>query len=143
MILKNKKAHFNYILSDRFEAGISLTGKEVKTLRQGRGDLGNAYVRFLNGELYLVNAVIPVEGDKGNPTRSRKLLMHKKELVSIRSRIEAKKLTLVPTKLYNRGPLIKLEVALAKSKRKFEKKESIKKKDLELELKRELFERGK
>lgn len=138
MSIINKKARFNYILLERYEAGIALTGGEAKTIRSGRGDLSNAYAKFVNGELYLVNANIPTQSEKLNPTRSRKLLMHRSELISLASKVKAKKLTLVPVKLYNTRRLVKLEIALGKSKRKFEKKESIKKKDIQREIEREL-----
>jgi SsrA-binding protein len=138
MKIINKKARFNYILFESYEAGISLLGGEVKALRVRGCDLGESYVKIIDGSPYLVNANIPIGGKKDyNSTRSRKLLLNKKEILSIQVKIKAKKLTLVPTKLYNKGPLIKLEVALAKSKRKFEKKEAIKKHDLEREVEEE------
>lgn len=139
MKIINKKAKFNYTLYETIEVGIVLNGGEAKALRTTGGNLSDSYVKIINKELYLVNANIPVKGKKDyNPTRSRKLLIHKKELVSIETKIKAKKLTLVPTKVYNKGRLVKVEVALAKSKRKFEKRESIKKKDIEREIEREL-----
>jgi SsrA-binding protein len=142
MITANKKSHFNYKLFDRFEAGVSLLGGEVKTVRRGAADLTNSYVKVVGNEIYLVNTNIPIEGKKNyNPTRMRKLLLHKSEITSIKSKTKAQNLTLVPTKLYNKGPLIKLEIALAKSKRKFEKKEDIKRKDIDRDIERELKEK--
>lgn len=139
MIIKNKKAQFNYNLYDRFEAGISLTGAEVKSIKTGGADLSNSYVKIIGNEIYLINANIPVEGKKDySPTRSRKLLMHAKEILSLATISKARKLTLVPTKMYNKGRIFKVEVALAKAKKKFEKKESIKKKDIEREMEKEL-----
>jgi len=139
MKITNKKAQFDYILYDRYEAGISLLGGEVKSLKRNSVNLSQAFAKVIGNEIYLVNANIPIEGKKDyTPTRSRKLLLHKNEIVSIITKIKAKKLTLVPVKMYNKGLKIKLELALAKSKRKFEKKEAIKKKDIERELKREL-----
>jgi len=139
MKITNKKAQFDYILFDRYEAGISLLGGEVKSLKRNSVNLSQAFAKVIGNEIYLVNANIPIEGKKDyTPTRSRKLLLHKNEIVSIITKIKAKKLTLVPVKMYNKGLKIKLELALAKSKRKFEKKEAIKKKDIERELKREL-----
>lgn len=135
MKIVNKKAHFNYNLFETYEAGISLLGGEVKALRVRGCDLSEAYVKIIDGSPYLVNANIPIEGKKDyNSTRSRKLLLNKEEIISIETKAKSKKLTLVPTKLYNKGPLVKLEIALAKSKLKFEKKESIKKRDLEREI---------
>lgn len=139
MKIVNKKAKFNYILYERYEAGIALSGSEAKALKTTGGNLNDSYVKIIDNELYLVNANIPVKGKKDyNSTRSRKLLLHKKEILSLKTKVKAKKLTLVPTKVYNRGHLVKVEIALAKSKRKFEKKESIKKKDIEREIEREL-----
>ena len=135
MAILNKKAGFEYFLYERFEAGISLIGGEVRSVRKNNVDLSNAYAKFIENELFLVNANIPIEGKKDYvPTRSRKLLLHKSELISITSKLKAKKLTLVPVKMYNKGRLIKVELALAKSKRSFEKRDSIKKKDIERDL---------
>lgn len=135
----NKKANFNYELFDKFEAGISLLGVEVKELRKGSIDLSRSYAKIIDGEVYLINANIPVPGKKDyQSTRSRKLLLNKNQIISIQSKIKAKKLTLVPTKVYTKGRLIKAEIALAKAKRKFEQKEAIKRKDIEREIEREL-----
>ena len=140
MRISNKRANFEYQLQgDRFEVGIALTGGEAKAVRTGHADLSQALARVLNGEAYLINASIPVSGAKNyNATRTRKLLLHKQEIVSISTVVKQQKLTLVPTKLYTKGHLIKLELALGKPKRKFEKKEAIKRKDIEREIAREL-----
>src|SRR3989304_2223070 len=148
MRILNKKARFNYNLLEKFEAGISLIGAEAKALRIRGADLSSSFAKIIEDEVYLVNVNIPVEGKKDyNPTRSRKLLLHKDQIISLQSKIKAKKLTLVPTKIYNKrsarpgghkSRLVKVEIALAKSKRKFEKKEAIKKKDIEREIEREL-----
>ncbi len=140
MKIYNRKARFNYNLFDKYETGISLVGGEVKAVRQGSVDISQSYAKVINGEAFLINANIPVAGKKDyDAQRTRKLLLHKKELVSIESKIKAKKLTLVPVKVYTKGRLIKVEIALAKSKRKYEKKESIKKKDIERDIERELI----
>jgi len=137
----NRRARYNYRLFDKYEAGVSLTGVEVKAIRNGRADISSAYAKIINGEVYLVNANIQAKGVKDyNPLRTRKLLLNKAEIISIQTKIKQKKLTLVPTKLYTRGRLIKIEIALAKTKRKFEKKEAIKKKDIEREIAKELKE---
>jgi SsrA-binding protein len=142
MKIINKKAKFNYKLLEKFEGGISLLGAEVKSIKSGKVDLSASYGKIIGNEAYLINANIPLEGiDNYNPSRSRKLLLHKNEIFSINAKVKAKKLTLVPTKVYTRGPLVKIEIALAKSKKKFQKKELLKKKDIERELEREL--RGK
>jgi len=148
MLIINRKAKFNYNLFEVVEAGISLLGGEVKSLRNRGCDLSDAYVKIIANEPYLVNANIPIPGKKDyNSNRSRKLLLNKKEILALQTKMKAKKLTLVPTKMYNKrslrpngqkASLVKLEIALAKSKRTFEKKESIKKKDIERELEQEL-----
>ncbi|QQS39091.1 SsrA-binding protein [Candidatus Woesebacteria bacterium] len=138
MNIVNKKVNFNYILFDKYEAGIALLGGEVKAIRGGHANLSNSHVKVMEDELFLINADIPVEGKKNyNQARIRKLLLHKSEIVSIKTKIKAKKLTIVPTRLYTKKRLIKIEIALAKSKLKHQKKESIKKHDIEREIERE------
>ena len=139
MAIINRKAKFNYQLFEHVEAGVSLLGREAKAIRNQRGDLSNSYAKIINGEAFLINANIPADTN-GNydARRTRKLLLHKSEITSILSKIKAKKLTLVPIKLYTKGRLVKVDLALAKPKRKFEKKEAIKKKDVERELEKEL-----
>lgn len=135
----NKKVKFNYQLFDKFEAGIALLGGEVKSIRQGKIDLTNSWAKIISNEIYLVNANIPIEGKKDyDPRRSRKLLLHKNQIVSITTKTKAKRLTLVPTKVYTKGRLVKVEIALAKSKKKFEKKQILKKKDIEREIQQQL-----
>lgn len=135
----NKRAKFDYKLLDRYEAGITLLGGEVKAVRKGSIDLSHAYAKLIDGEIFLINTNIPVEGKKNyDSTRTRKLLLHKDEIVSIKTKIKQKRLTIVPTKVYTKGRLVKVEIALAKAKRKFEKKEQIKRKDIEREIEREL-----
>jgi len=139
MKILNRKAKYNYQLLERFEAGIVLSGKEVKAVKDGQIDLSHAYAKIIKDEVYLVNANITVKATTDDsPTRARKLLLHKKEIISLETKIKAKKLTLVPIKMYTKNRLIKIEIALAKSKRKFEKKEQKKRKDLEREIEREL-----
>jgi SsrA-binding protein len=131
----NKKAGFNFTLGEKLEAGVALTGLEVKSIKENRADISNAYVKIMNGEAFLINANMPLQSD--DPLRTRKLLLHRKQLISLETKIKQEKLTLIPTKLYTKQRFVKLELALAKSKRSFEKKESIKKKDLEREAQRE------
>ena len=141
MKVLNKKARYDYLILEKYEAGIALLGGEVKAIRAGNISINQAYAKEVNGEIYLVNANISVPGKKDyNPTRSRKLLLHKREIVSIITKIKAKKLTLVPTKVYTRGRLIKAEIALAKSKRKYQKKELLKRRAIERDVERELKE---
>ena len=141
----NKKAGFNYKLGDRFEAGISLTGLEVKSIKENRADISNAYVKIIQGEAFLVNAQIfayqYARPDHYDPKRTRKLLLHKKELLHLQTKMSGANLTIVPVSWYNKGPRIKLEIALAKGRKQFEKRDSKKKEILRRELDREF--RGK
>ena len=137
MRIFNRKARFNYQLEDKFEVGICLTGSEAKSVREKRVDLSNSIGRIIGGEVYLINANIPTPEARLDPTRSRKLLLHKAEILSLATKIKQRKLTLVPLSLYNHGRIFKLEMALGKSKRKFEKRESLKKKDIKRELEKE------
>jgi SsrA-binding protein len=132
----NKKANFNYKLeNDRIEAGLVLSGGEAKAVRTGHADLTSSYAKVLDGELYLVNAKIPILGAKDyDPGRSRKLLLHKSELLSLVTRASQQKLLLVPISLYTKGHFIKTELALGKAKHKFEKKNSIKAKDIQRDI---------
>jgi SsrA-binding protein len=135
----NRRAAFNYELMDSLEAGVVLSGAEARAVRSGHADITRAFVKNLGGELYLVNANIPVAGMKDyNATRTRKLLLHRAEIVSLTTKMHQDKLTLVPTKVYTKGRRVKLEVALARSKREYQKKESLKKKDVTRDIEREL-----
>ena len=139
MNIANRRARFDYSFEgDRYEAGISLSGGEAKAIRTGHVDLSGALARIMNAEVYLINANVPISGStKYDAKKTRKLLLHKDEIVSIATKMKQRKLTLVPTKMYTKGRLIKLELALGKPKRKFEKKEAIKRKDIERELAKE------
>ncbi len=143
MKIINRKAKFNYELLDKIEAGIALTGAEVKSVKQGHINLGDAFVRIdPNQEVWLVNANVSPYAFADNrhydPTRSRKLLLHKKEILSLLKKMEAKHLALVPTACYTVKRQIKIEVALAKGKKQWQKKETIKKRDIEREMQRDL-----
>ena len=134
----NKKALHNYQILERFEAGIVLTGAEVKSLRDGRCNLKDSYVKVLNGQLWLINADIAQYKYDGSPdydsTRSRKLLIKKKELLYLQSKMKQGNLTLVPLRIYLKGKIFKVEVGLAKGKKIHEKRQEEKKKDMEREL---------
>jgi SsrA-binding protein len=139
MKIFNKKAGFNYELLDKLEAGIVLTGAEVKALRRRGADINQSYVRIKDKEAYLVNANFPLDIQSGtDSSKTRKLLLNKKEIISILSKIKGKRLTIVPTKIYTKGHLIKVEVALARPKRQFQKKELLRRADLDREAQREL-----
>ena len=139
MNIANRKAKFEYELTgEGIEAGISLLGAEAKSVREGRADISQAAVRILQDEVYLINANIPAQGIQNyNPTRARKLLLHRKEILSLITKMKQKKLQIVPMRVYNKGRLIKLYLELGKSKRKYEKKESIKRHDMNREIERE------
>ncbi len=140
MKIPNKRARYEYKLEpDKFEAGLVLSGGEAKAIRTGHADLSRSVARILNGEGWLINADIPFVGSaKYNPTRSRKLLLHKGEIISILTKMKQRRLTLVPVSLYTTGRLVKLALALGKPKRQFEKKETIKRKDIQRDIEREL-----
>jgi SsrA-binding protein len=139
-VATNRKAYHNYHIGESIEAGMALTGSEIKSVRGGQVSLSDAYVRPERGELWLVNAHIAryeASSYLGHePTRPRKLLLHRKEILNLTSRIAQKGLTLVPTRLYIKGHLAKLEVALAKGKRQYDKREAISRRELDRELAR-------
>jgi len=138
MNIVNKKALHNYQILERFEAGIVLTGAEVKSLRGGRCNLKDSYVKVLNDQLWLINADIAQYKYDGSPdydsTRSRKLLIKKKELIYLQSKMKQGNLTLVPLRIYLKGKIFKVEVGLAKGKKIHEKRQEEKKRDMEREL---------
>ena len=137
MKITNKRAFYDFEVLDRFEAGINLTGAEVKAIRLGHADLTGAFVRIAGNEAYLIGSkIFPytyARPDNFDPNRTRKLLLHKKEIIAIKSKTEGANLTLVPVSWYTTKRLIKLEIALGKSKKKFDKRKVIKKKDLDRE----------
>jgi SsrA-binding protein len=142
MKIINRKASFDYQLSDHFEAGINLLGAEVKAVREGHVDLTGSFVKIIGNEAYLINAnIFPYQyarPETYDERRTRKLLLHKKEIITLKSKMEASRLTVVPVSMYTSHGLIKVELALAKSKKQFEKRESIKKKDINRQIKEEL-----
>lgn len=140
IIATNKKAHFNYFLSDFLECGIALKGTEIKSLRVHGCTIGDAYVIIRNGEAEIINMHIsPYE--QGNifnhdPLRSRKLLLHKKEIKWFLEKITRDGYTIVPTKIYFRKGKAKVEIALAKGKKNYDKRETIKQRDIERDLRK-------
>jgi SsrA-binding protein len=139
MKIVNKRASFDYQLLEKIEAGILLAGSEAKSIRNKRANISQAYAKIVGNEAWLINANIPIEGKKDyNPTRSRKLLLHRSEILTIMAKIKGKNLTLVPVSLYTKGRLYKVELALAKAKRKFEKKQALKEADIKRNVDREL-----
>lgn len=141
MKITNKKAYFNYQITESFEAGIALFGFEVKSIRLGKADLTGSFVRIIGNEAFLVNGkIFPYQQthEGYDERRTRKLLLHRNEITSLKSKIEGANLSLVPVSLYFKNGFVKLEVGLGKGKKQYQKKESIKKKDLERDLEREL-----
>lgn len=139
MRIFNKRARFEYELTgEKVEAGLSLRGAEAKSIRENRADLSQSHVRIMGNEAFLINANIPVAGTVNvEPTRIRKLLLHRGEILSLSTRAKQKKLQIVPIALYNKGRLIKLKLELGKPKRKFEKKEAIKRHDIDRDIEKE------
>lgn len=136
----NRKANFQYEILNRYEAGLVLLGTEVKSLRESKVNLQDSYARFFDGELWLLNSHIS-EFKYGNinnhdPIRKRKLLLNKRELKKIRAQLEEKGLTMVPTKIYFKGSIVKIEFAIAKGKKMYDKRQSIKQRETERKLKR-------
>ena len=139
-VATNKKAYHNYHISEPVEAGISLKGSEIKSIRDGRVSLGDAYVRPENGELWLYNAHI-ARYEAGNyinhdPVRPRKLLLHRKEIANLIGKVAEKGMTLVATKVYIKGHVAKVEIALARGKKQYDKRETIIRRETERELAR-------
>ena len=143
LISSNKKAYFDYLIFDKFEAGISLLGTEIKSIRRNGANLKDSYIKITdNLEAYLINCHIsPYEfGNIFNhePRRERKLLLNKKEILKILNKVKQEKYTIVPTQMYFSTRWVKLEIALAKGKKLYDKRESIKKKDIARDIQRGL-----
>lgn len=136
--VKNRKAYFDYDILETFEVGIVLKGHEVKSVKNGQISLGDSYVLIKGGELFLLNASITKYKYSGeldyDPLRTRKLLAKKREIVSLSTKVMQKNLTLVPLKVYVKNKKIKLEVALVRGKKEYQKKEAVKKRELDREL---------
>lgn len=147
LIANNKKARHDYFLEETYEAGVSLHGTEVKSLRMGKCSIKEAYVRIENGEVYIYGMhIAPYE--KGNlfnrdPLRVKKLLLHKREILKLSQAIKEKGYTLIPVQVYLSGSLVKVEIALAKGKKLYDKRQDIAKKDAKREMAREFKERNR
>ena len=134
MEILNKKANFNYYIENRIEAGISLEGTEVKSIRKGSADIKDSYIRIKDNEAYIINMYI-AKYEEGNifnhdERRERKLLLHKKEILKLKKEIELDGITLIPTKIYLKNNKVKVEIGIAKGKKNYDKRESIKERDL-------------
>lgn len=142
MKIVNKKAYFDYQITDRFEAGINLIGAEVKAVRLGHADLSGSFVRITGSEAYLFNAkIFPYKyaAPEGyDETRTRKLLLHKKEIISLKNKTDGANLGIVPISLYLKDGFIKVELGIGKGKKQYQKKEAIKAKDIERDIEQDL-----
>ena len=142
VVATNRKAFHEYHILETFEAGVQLRGSEVKSIREGKASLKQAYILIRKGEAWLRGTHIPTYSHTGfeghEPVRDRKLLLHKKEIQRINSKLAEKGLTAVPTKLYFKGGLIKLEFGLAKGKKLYDKRDTKKKRDVERDIQRAL-----
>ena len=146
-VASNRQAGFRYEFLEKLEAGLVLTGTEVKSLRDGKAQLKDAYASFDDGELWLHNMHIPpyLPANRFNhdPERPRKLLLHRREIERLIERVNEKGLTIVPTRIYFNGRRAKVEIALAKGKDRFDKRESLKKKDMQRDMQRALRDAGR
>lgn len=135
MEILNRKARFNYEIIDEIEAGIELRGTEIKSIRKGSVDLSDAYARIKKGEVYLTNMYI-ARYEEGNifnhdERRERKLLLHKSEIIKLNKQIELNRYTMIPLKMYIKGNHAKILLGLCKGKKLYDKRETIKQRDLE------------
>lgn len=147
VVSKNRKAHHDYILEDTYDAGLVLMGSEIKSIRANRVNLRDGFVQEQNGELWLLNVHIATYDEASvfghaDPLRPRKLLLHKKEIAQIISRIRERGYTVVPTVLYLSRGRAKVEIALARGKKLYDKRETLAKRDAERQIKRALKELG-
>ena len=145
IISQNKKARFNYFLSDFLEAGIVLSGTEIKSIRLHNVNLDDAYVLIRNNQAYIINMNIPVY-EKGTifnhePKRDRKLLLHKYEIRKLDAKVERKGFTLIPTKVYLKNGKAKIEIALGQGKKLFDKRETIKQRENQREINKTMKEK--
>lgn len=142
-LAENKRAFFDYEILEKYEAGIELLGFEVKSVRAGRANIQNAFAIVRGGELWLVNADIPAYQPKNappgyEPTRPRRLLLHREEIKSLIGKIKEKGLTILALKMYNKGQKLKVELGLGRHKKKSDKRETIKKREVQREIRRTL-----
>jgi len=144
-ICVNRKARHNYLIEETYEAGLMLTGSEVKSLREGRANLIDSYARVDRGEAFLLNAHIShysaAHRFNHNPTRTRKLLMHKREILRLMGKVQEKGLTLVPLRLYFKDGYAKVELALARGKKLYDKRSAIREREVRREMERAMRRR--
>ena len=142
-LIRNKKVGLNYEILEKFEAGIELLGFEVKAIKNGQGNIESSYVIIRGNEAFLVGVDIPPYQTKNTPTsyertRNRKLLLTKKEILQIANEEKKKSLTIVPISFYNKGTKIKVELAIVRGKKKYDKRETLKKRESDREIQRSL-----
>jgi SsrA-binding protein len=147
IVCQNRKAYHDYFIEETFEAGISLVGTEVKSLRDGNANLKDSYVLIKDSEAFLFNCHISPYSH-GNilnhdPLRTRKLLLHSKEIERLKGKIAQKGYALIPLKIYFKGPFAKVEIGLAKGKKQYEKREAIKERDAKREIEKAIKNRNK
>jgi SsrA-binding protein len=147
IIASNRKARYEYEILDTFEAGIALLGPEVKALRAGKASLGDAYADIRRGQVYLINAHIGAYEQAGRanapPLRDRKLLLHRKEISRLEGRVAERGLTLVPLRLYFLNGRAKVELALARGKRRYDKRQAIRERETARDVQRTMRGRGR
>ena len=140
LICQNKKAWHNYFIEDKYQAGIVLLGTEVKSLREGRANLGDSYATIKSGEVFLVDTHISLYSHANrfnhDPLRTRKLLLHKREIRRLIGKVQEKGFTLIPLRLYFSDGKAKVELGLAKGKKLFDKRETLKRKTMERDMER-------
>jgi len=146
VICQNRKAYHDYHIEETFEAGIALSGTEVKSIREGKANIKDSYVIIKDHEVFLLNCHIS-HYSHGNimnhdPLRTRKLLLHRKEINRLWGKTAMRGFTLIPLKIYFKGPVAKVEIALARGKKLFEKRETIKEKDARREIARAIKSRN-
>lgn len=145
VVATNRKAQHDYHLEEAFEAGIALTGAEIKSVRAGRVNLRDGYVQIKGGEAWLVNCHIspydPASRENAEPLRPRRLLLHKRELARLQNRVAERGWTIVPLRMYLKNGRAKVEIALARGKRQYDKREAIARREAEREMAREIKER--
>lgn len=142
MEIRNKKAYFNYFIEKEYEAGIVLKGTEIKSIRKGSVDLKDSYVRIKNNEAFIINMYI-AKYNEGNifnhdETRERKLLLNKKEIYKLKEGVEREGYSIIPLKLYIKSKHAKILIGLAKGKKLYDKKQAIKERDIEREMKKSI-----
>ena len=145
IVCQNRKAYHDYHIEEKVEAGIVLMGTEVKSLREGKGNLKDSYVLAKDGEFFIINCHLSPysHGNITNhePLRTRKLLLHKKEMERLRGQVAQKGYSLIPLKIYFKGSFAKVEIGLAKGKKQYEKRDAIRKKEADREIERAMKSR--